>query len=883
MAVNLHEQAAEALRLAESNPVKSFALAESVIVQARQDRDLEAHAVAERALGIATLQLEDPDAALGHLRAAIQLGRQAGAAGLVAEARMTFAFALAVRGRGRQGLKEIETALESLRPRVARARARAQRGAILLQLDRPAEAHSDFKAAVPVLRAQDDLVWLQRVLSNRAVLYGYRQEFAAAEADLEEAEQLCVRGELDLPLGYVHQNLGWINALRGEATDALHYLDLAERRLREHGVWVGELLADRCQVLLSVRLLSEAAEAAEAAVQEFTRQRRHTGLPEARLLLALAATLDGQTDRGLEQARLAVREFTGQRRARWAVLARFTVLQARVADSQRPGTGAGLRRLERIAEDLAAAGWLSFSIDARLLAARAALQRNLTARACAQLQAVSRYRTRGPALQRAQAWYGEALIRRANGDRRGATIAARTALRIMEEHWAGLGATDLRAHAAGHRVEVAEFGLRMALDGDHPARVLEWAEQGRASHLMLKPVQPPGDPELATALSELRATVSEIFKLRSEGGNVRALQRRQMVLERQIRDHHRRLPPDPGTPPSRQLAARTLAESLGDAALVEFIHLDGRLHAVTVSGGRVRLSPLGPAAQAAELIGKALFALHRLARSKASDAGTKAAGALLANAGARLDALLLQPIARWTAGRPLVLVPTGPLQSLPWSILPSCAGRPVTVTPSAALWHAGLHADCPDGHAIVAAGPGLPGADAEAAAVAALHQAAATVGTAATVEAVTALLDGAKLAHLAAHGHIHPHNPLFTSLIFADGPLTVYDLKRLRCAPHLVVLAACDMGRSTVRSGDELLGLSATFLALGTRHVIAPVVCVPDAQTAPLMIAFHRFLASGATLASALARAQQQLADAHPAAIAAAAGFVSIGTSSPRS
>jgi len=883
VAVNLHEQATEALRLAESNPVKSAALARSISIQAQRARDLESHSVAERALGITALQLEDPDAALGHLRAAIQLGQQAASAELVAEARMTLAFALAVRGRGRQALQEIETALTGLRSRVARARARAQRGAIFQHLDRLDEALSDFRAALPVLRDEGDHVWVQRVLSNRAVLHGYRQEFAAAEADLKEAEQLCARSDLDLSLGYVHQNLGWINALRGEVSAALRYLDLAERRLREHGVSVGELLADRCQLLLSVRLLHEATEAAEAAVHELAKQRRHTGLPEARLLLAQAAILDGQPGRGLEQARQAVREFAGQRRQRWAVLARFTVLRARTAGSQRPGAGrsADLRQLERIADDLAAAGWLGSSLEARLLAGRLSLARDLTGRACAQLRQASRHRSRGPALQRAQAWHGEALIRWANGDRRGATAAARTALRVMEEHRDGLGATDLRAHAAGHRVEVAEFGLRMALDGDRPARVLEWAEQGRASHLMLRPVRPPSDPDLAVALSELRATASEIFRLRGAGGNVGPLQRRQVALERQIRDHHRRLPPEQGISPSRPLTARALSESLGDAALIEFVHLDGTLHAVTVTGGRVRLRRLGSAAQAAELIDKALFALHRLARKQANDASTAAARALLADTGARLDALLLRPVADWTAERPFVLVPTGPLQSLPWSILPSCAGRPVTVTPSAALWHAGLRGDRSGGHAMVAAGPGLPGADAEAEAVAALHRVTALAGPAATVEAVTALLDGAKLAHLAAHGHIHPNNPLFTSLRFADGPLTVYDLKQLRHAPQLVVLAACDMGRPTVRSGDELLGLSATFLALGTRHVIAPMVSVPDAETAPLMIAFHRFLASGVPVASALAQAQQQLGGTHPAAIAAAAGFVSIGTRAP--
>lgn len=79
--------------------------------------------------------------------------------------------------------------------------------------------------------------------------------------------------------------------------------------------------------------------------------------------------------------------------------------------------------------------------------------------------------------------------------------------------------------------------------------------------------------------------------------------------------------------------------------------------------------------------------------------------------------------------------------------------------------------------------------------MASLHDVTALAGGAATVEAVTTAMDGARLAHLAAHGQIHPENPLFTSLQFADGPLTVYDVERLRCPPHIVVLAAFDVGR----------------------------------------------------------------------------------------
>ena len=882
MGAELAEQAREALRLAEAHPAESAARSGLIARQARQDHDLAALSIAERALGVAALQLEDPDAALRHLRAAMRLGRRAGSPGLAAEARMSLAFALNVRGHGRRALGEIDAALSGLTG-VARARAQAQRGAILTHLGRLDEALPDYQAALAVLRRAGDDVWVQRVLYSRAVVHGYRQEFTAAENDLYEAADLCTTLELDLSLGFVHQNLGWISGLRGDVPAALHYLDLAEQRLRAHGAAVGELLADRSELLLSVRLLPEAMQAAEEAVREFEEQHRHIVLPEARLLLAQAAILDGQAGQGLSQALAAAREFGLQGRPRWAALSRFTVLRARLATGA--GTGGkstvSVRSLERAADDLAGAGWASSALAARLLAGQLAAQRGWTSRARAQFELAARRRGRGPAIQRAQAWHAEARRRWINGDGSGARAAVRAALRVMDEHRDGLGATDLRAHASGHRAEVATFGLRMAFDSGQPARVLEWAEQGRASHLTLRPVRPPSDPWLAAALPELRATVSEIFRLRGSGGNTAALARRQVELERRIRDHHRKLPAGRADAPSRARLIPALRGALREAALLEFVELDGMLCVVTVAGGRIRLCPLGPAGRAADLIDRARFALHRLARHHPGEASKDAARVLLTDAATRLDDLLLGPVARETAGRPLVVVPTGALQSLPWSILPSCRGRPVTVTPSAALWSGGR----PDpagpggGPVVVAAGPGLPGAEAEVRAVSALHQVTALAGAAATVDVVTARLNGASLAHLAAHGRIHPNNPLFTSLTFADGPLTVYDVERISQAPQVVVLSACDVGRSAVQAGDEIMGLSATFLALGARHVVASVVPVPDAETVPLMIAFHQRLAAGQPPMSALAGAQQQLGDGQPAAMAAAAGFVSIGTS----
>jgi tetratricopeptide (TPR) repeat protein len=864
------------------------ALAGHVVNRARQDRDFASWAVAERALGVAALRLEDPDAAVRHLRAAVRLGERSGSPEVAADARAGLALALNHRGQSRAALRQIEAALTGLTG-AARARARAQRGAILSLLGRIDEALPDYQAALAALRRHGDPVWVEKLLLNRAVIYGYRQEFTAADNDLREAEQLCDRYDLPLQLGYVHQNLGWVSGLRGDVPAALHYFEQAEQRLREHGVPVAELLADRAELLLSVRLLAEARQAAGAAVRELEQQRRHLTLPEARLLLAQANLLDGQAGPALEQARAAAREFSQQGRLRWAALARFTVLRAQVAAAPGAGPGPSVGAVERAADELSAAGWARLALQARLLAGQLALSRGWPSRAEAQFTAAARHRSHGPALQRAQAWHAEAQRRWVAGDQRGATTAARTALRVFDEHWTGLGATDLRAHASGHRADVATFGLRMAFTSGRSTAVLEWAEQGRASHLMRRPVRPPADPELAAALSDLRATVSDIFRARGAGDSTAVLARRQLTLERWIRDYHRRLPAEAELGRSRTprpSLVRSLTTALGPAALLEFIVLDGTLHVVTVADGRIGRHTLGPAKRVYELIDRLRFALHRLGRHQPAAASKTAARMLLADAARRLDQLLLGPVAATTGDRPLVVVPTGALQSLPWSILPSCAGRPVTVTPSAALWLGGgtsAGRDQPPGPAVpagpvvVAAGPGLPGAEREAAAVAALHRVTPRQGLAATVDAVAAALDGAGVVHLAAHGRVHPSNPLFTSLTFADGPLTVYDVERLRQPPQVVVLAACDVGRSAVQAGDELIGLSATFLALGTSQVVASVIPVPDAETVPLMVAFHRRLAAGTPTVPALAAAQAELGAGAPGAMAAAAGFVSIG------
>jgi len=142
---------------------------------------------------------------------------------------------------------------------------------------------------------------------------------------------------------------------------------------------------------------------------------------------------------------------------------------------------------------------------------------------------------------------------------------------------------------------------------------------------------------------------------------------------------------------------------------------------------------------------------------------------------------------------------------------------------------------------------------------------------------VARALDSTRIAHVAAHGNYRSDNPLFSSIQLDDGHLTVYDLERLRRPPELLVLSACESGLNSVQPGDELLGLTASLLSLGTRSLIASVVPVHDETTAALMVQVHHRLRAGADAPTALRDSQVMLAQADTTTRMNVSGFVSFG------
>jgi CHAT domain-containing protein len=203
----------------------------------------------------------------------------------------------------------------------------------------------------------------------------------------------------------------------------------------------------------------------------------------------------------------------------------------------------------------------------------------------------------------------------------------------------------------------------------------------------------------------------------------------------------------------------------------------------------------------------------------------------------------------------------------------------VAIAPSATAWYGAIGQQPRSGSVLLAAGPGLPGATAEVSALGALYpQAVQLPVSRANPARVLTALGTASMAHLATHGRLRTDNPMFSSLILNGGDLFVHDLEQLPSAPSWVVLSACDVGRSDLRPGEEVLGLAAAFLALGTSSLIAAVLPIPDQATSGVMTALHSKLIAGRSPAVALAEVQQAGGMDGLTGIGIASGLICLGS-----
>jgi tetratricopeptide (TPR) repeat protein len=851
------------LPLALSRPHDALAAARTVL--AGHPATIDA-SIAHQACGIGLRQLGDVTAAVRELRAALRLAEQSGRSEREADVLATLGATLGRAGRSKEGLARLDRAVQLSRGALT-GRVLLRRADVLLVLGRHREALDDLRAAITRLRRSGDQVWEARSRNYRGFIHLALGGTKRADADFAVAEKLYAATGQEFEYAETRQNRGLVAYSRGDLPAALRYLDEAGRRFAAVSVVWPDLAIDRSGVLLAAGLSQEALAELDQAIA--TGNGTATKRGELWFAAATAALSAGDHAAARVRAEQARRLFSAQRREWWAVRSSMVVLDARYQSGERGdrllrSVSALARRLDAVRAPEASA--------AHLLAGRLALQSGRARAAARQLELAGRHSKDAPPLARSAAWLANALRAEARGAARSMLTACRRGLDALDEHRLTMGATELRALATGQGAELAQLALRDAVRRDDPRRLLGWAERWRATALSVPPVRPPDDAQLVEELAALRDVVR-----RSDTTPDPALDKERRRLEKAVRDRALRAAGRSAASATTRFDVDELTAALGETVLVELIEIDSTLHAVVVRNGRLTRHEVGPLSTAALEVERSRFHLRRLAHARPHRRSP--GGPSLEVLGARLGDAILGPAQDLLGGRDVVVVPPGRLHALPWGLVPALAERPVNVVPSAATWLRARALRPPSERRVVlVAGPGLTAGRTEVMSLAEQYpDATVLVDGDATADNVLRALDGAWVAHIAAHGTFRADSPLFSSLRLDDGPLTVYDFERLRRAPYRMVLSSCDSGLAKPVGADELLGLSSSLIPLGAAGILASVVPVNDPATTPLMLAAHRGLRRGQSPAEAFAAARRD-AGGDPVVDAAASSFVALGT-----
>ncbi len=840
------------LPLVFAAPNEALTKAESVL----RHRPEPLHAsVAHQVIGIWQRDFGDMRLALRHLRRARDWAARAGSADREADVLATLGVALVHSGRTRQGLDALG---RGVRRGTGHTRARVlfRRAYSWWVLGHHKEALEDVRRAVPVLRQAGDVIWTARALTLRATVHLALGSVERAEADFASAEDLWAVTDQEHDKADAVESRGLAAFRSGDVPAALRLLDEAEERYAKLGTPTFMLSIRRCEVLMAAGLAAEALAEADTAIAELDSIGGQS-TRKAELLLAAARAARQADDPATATARaaLAVRLFAGQRRAWWEAHARLVLIGARHAAGKRSG---------RLVRDAAAVAGRLVELgapaapEAFLLAGRIALDLGRTTDAERHLAVAARSRRSGPPLARMTGWAAQALRARAAGSTRGVLEACRRGLDVLDDHRMTLGASELRARATAQGAELAALAQQAALRSGGPRRLLVWSERWRATVLSAPPTRPPADPELLSHMTAYREIAARAEETRMEGRPVPALEREQRRLERAIRSRTLHMRGEAHGDDARFDVGRLLEQLGGGVRLVELAVVDGRVQVLLCGQGRVRRFEAGLLAAAEREAEHVQAGLRRLAHP-----GAQARLPVVEAAGRRLEELLLGPAAAHLGDGPVVIVPPGRLHRVPWALLPSLRERVVSVSPSASSWLRARETRPPwGGRQVLVRGPGLATGGAEVTRLAGRYGGATVLENRdATVPRVLAELDGAGLAHIAAHGTFRTDGPMFSALRMADGPLIVHDFERLGRSPYRIILSCCDTARFATVGADELLGLVTALLPLGTAGVVACSAPVNDAAVVPLMLALHEGLAAGLPLPEALRDARAAMPD----------------------
>ncbi len=725
---------------------------------------------------------------------------------------------------------------------------------------------------------EENIAWVEQ---NRAInlqeLGRFQESIEASEAALCTLERLGQTGEV----ARVRTNMASTYMMLGRYNEALALLNQARLHFatagREADVLKVDLDISNC--LLHLRRFDDVLQ----RVQNVYKQARHSN---SRFDMAQAQLNGARAHVGLNQLE-AAQQALGEAKALFEAegneeySARVELEQAMVLQQQ--GKFAGSLAVARRCLQTFTHHHLSVQMaQACLVMARSALP--LGQAEAAQLLAkealIIGEDSRMPEVTH-QAHYVLAQVHTKRGEIQWALAAFEQAIDELEQMRGNL-MIEFRADFVQDKIIIYEEAAKLCLDAGLTRRALAFAERAK-SRTLIDMVSAQFDLHLPLDSAAKQPLLEELTNLRTERD--RAYQRWEDY--RQVDAHGARVAPNlleaaqkrganfqvanPLPPRLLQLEARitqmwhdlmvekayqtpqapfprngeqwaslcTNQSTLpADVLLLEYFSIRGQLVAFTATQEAVHAYPLAVSTAQVEQLLK-LFHLNLRAVANQPAAASR----LLPNARGvlnQLHELLLAPVDRQIQSRDkLVVVPHGSLHYVPFHALHSgdhylLEQTQVSYLPGASLLRppSTTLATAPNAVAFgYSYGGRLPFTTREASGVAAalgLSTGVALCEEQATLAQLRRLAPDSHVLHLATHGCFRGDNPLFSGLALADGWLTMLDVFNLQLKASLVVLSACQTGRSMIGGGDELMGLMRAFLAAGAASLISTLWTVED-------------------------------------------------------
>lgn len=788
---------------------------------------------------------------------------------------------MSIGGRYAESLHALDMAEQATTDPDTRARILGTRAVTLQRVGRPADADQIVRSAIDITGISDHTRsalqgqlgalamynghltdadrWLSESLSglgagleaartriNRSLVSIQSHRLAAAIADLDAAVETFAELGLTMEQGQAQHNRAYVDLLRGDLVSALQGM-LAARPLAAASpvaAAIGDI--DRAEVLRDAGQTREAEHLLAASAPVFGRHRMPQSRAETEFQLARSQLMHDPLS-ARQTARVAAKRFRAVGNDAWAARADAIRLRASLAPAS---NAAGRRPAISPAEVVAVASALdSFGFASEASALRFSLDiwrsrhpgadtdaRPIRVPRTASLEV--RLLAHEARAERAVAKGREAQVRRHVSD----------GLAELTEWQSTFGSLDLQTSVSAHGRNLIVAGLASAVRSRRPDVLFEWSERARHLSQQVVAIRPPQDPQLAADLAELR-------QLRADDPTG-AWRRDPRLLALEERARERQWSATVAAGIHERISLEGLRGELDDrTALLTFVYSGAALTALVVTRDRAKVVELPGWTAARKAFAGLRADLDMAASIRTGPMADVVRRSLDDRLAAISRALLEDAVAAADVDRFVITLP-GVLEGLPWAMMPALRGKTLTLAGSATRWAALTGTSESPASVGFAVGPRVARGDEEVdAAATAWPDARVLRGPEATVDAVADLAPGLDLLHVAAHGRHAADNALFSGFELADGPLFGYDVDRIAHVPTTVVLSSCEVGRSSVRWGEEAVGMARVWLHAGTRAVVATPVIVADDVACELLGAMHSGLAAGLGPSAALAEA----------------------------